>query len=278
MRFSRFIGNWGWQELYRVAKFSKKYLWISSRSLIHDPSSNFISEMQFLCLLMMVERWKNLELRPPSLTHSFLEICCNHRSSLASQSSSSRFREALVFKFSLEGTACWIKEILFWTSLIFSFVFPNFSLFHHKRSRQVTESFLASLRPWEPCTRVCQALSTTRLLPSSLVHIASKWNGWGHFPESKWVSSIIGLWSELELHRCLTPALGNKVGHSWSHRRWSNRSFMLTNPSLLLDHVNERPINMRLGEYRTTSIFIIISTLKVSSNYYYFFLGESYLK
>ena len=44
---------------------------------------------------MMVERWKNLELRSPSLTYNSLEFCRNRKSSLASHLSSSKFRDAL---------------------------------------------------------------------------------------------------------------------------------------------------------------------------------------
>ena len=144
----------------------------------------------------------------------------------------------------------WIFNSLSWRSLIFSFVFPKEFLFHLTRSVLVTDRFFASLKPWEPSTLVCQAFSTTILLSFSLVHIASNRKGQEPILVSKLVSSIIGLWSELELQRCLTPALGNKVCQPWSHKHWSNLSLMLARPSLLFDHVKEGPMNPKSGGVR----------------------------
>ena len=73
-----------------------KYFWMSSPSFIQEPSSSLISWIQFLLLLIKVERWKKQVFLSPSLIQIFLDFCFHFRSSFANHSSNSKFNEASV--------------------------------------------------------------------------------------------------------------------------------------------------------------------------------------
>ena len=154
-------------------KFALKYSWMASLPEIQEPSSCLISEMKFLLFLTKVVRWKNLEFLSPSLSQISLDFWGHLRLSLANQSSNSRLRAASNSRFSLVGSAPWTSTIFFSNSLILSLTLPKYSLLHFFTSFLVFDYFLASLKPCEPPTCNCQALSTTSLLVSSFVHIAS---------------------------------------------------------------------------------------------------------
>ena len=73
--------------------------------------------------------------------------------------------------------------------------------------------------------------------------MASKQNGLLLASISRWVLYNMGMWSDDDDTKCMTPALRYMYCHSWLQTAQSSLSLIFTKPSLLLDHVNILPSN-----------------------------------
>ena len=112
------LGMLGWIKFYKSAgkstsssvktclKFSKKNSLISFFSVIHKPDWFLTTSIEFLLLLIIIERWKNLEFLSPSLSQIFLDFCFHTISSLSSHSWSSACRLASIMRLAFVHSLC----------------------------------------------------------------------------------------------------------------------------------------------------------------------------
>jgi hypothetical protein len=129
-------------------------------SISQVPSSNLISWI-LLLLIIGVDRWKNLELRSPSRSQSFLDFFFYLISSFSDQSSNSRHRDASSSRFS--RLASDFLNLVF-QFLDFEFGKSKTDLFQFNSSVLTSLIFLASLKLCEPSTWMLHAFSTTSLI------------------------------------------------------------------------------------------------------------------
>ena len=87
-------------------KFSKKNSLIYFFSIIHGPDCFLIALIEFLLLLIIVERWKNLEFLSPSLSQISLDFCFHTISSLSSHSWSLACRLASIMRLASVHSLC----------------------------------------------------------------------------------------------------------------------------------------------------------------------------
>ena len=159
IRLSKFSGKTTSSSLNKVLNFPTKCFWISLLSVIHSPKSFFIESIEFLLLLMMVEKWKNFEFLSPSLSQTSLDFSFQSISFLRSHSFSSAWRWASFLQFSFVQSAFWISWILVSSTSILLWQWPNTSLFHLLKTVWVFSYFMYSFEKSETSTSFFQASS-----------------------------------------------------------------------------------------------------------------------
>lgn len=178
--------------------------------------------------------WKNFEFWSSADNHSSLDFCGQSTSCLLIHSHNSSWHSFSWEIVSSMGSKLWSCWILSSSSHILNLHKSKDSLFHFLKDLAVFPILFPIGILWVRLVLPSHAVLTTLMQEGSLSHISWNRKGLGSLGWSRKIFKMIGVWSDWNAFRWVTPALLNLILQSTLVITLSSHSLMFANPPFLL--------------------------------------------